>query len=69
MNILVIVLAILGAFYTFLPHKLHVASGLGFGQSHAVHVIIGITALAIATLVHKSINRSPFDDLTVLATI
>lgn len=49
--ILGIILLIIGAFYAFIPHSMHIASGIGFGLSHTVHVIIGVIALVIGVLV------------------
>ncbi len=46
-----IILLIIGAFYALLPHTTHIASGIGFGASHTVHVIIGVIALIIGVLV------------------
>lgn len=49
--ILGIILLVIGAFYALLPHTTHIASGIGFGLSHTVHVTIGIIALIIGVLV------------------
>ncbi len=43
----VVILVIIGAFYTFAPHEIHVSSGFGFGLEHATHVILGVILLAI----------------------
>ena len=42
-----IIVLVIGAFYTFFPHSIHISSGLGFGFSHSVHVIVGIVLLIV----------------------
>ena len=37
-----------GLFYMLAPHEIHVASGLGFGLAHEVHIILGIFLLITA---------------------
>ena len=49
--ILGIILLIIGAFYALLPHTVHMSSGIGFGLSHTIQVIIGVIALVIGVLV------------------
>jgi len=46
-----IILLVIGAFYSFLPHTTHLASGLSFGLNHTVHLTIGILALIIGIVV------------------
>ena len=46
-----IILLIIGAFYALLPHTIHMSSGLGFGLSHGIHLIIGIVVLIIGVVV------------------
>ena len=46
-----IILLIIGAFYTLLPHAWHIASGIGFGLTHTYHVIIGVIFLIIGIIV------------------
>lgn len=40
-----IIMLIIGAFYTFFPHSIHISSGLGFGLVHGIHVTVGIVLL------------------------
>lgn len=68
-NLIFLLLALLGAFYTFAPHTIHVSSGLDFGYSHTVHVLSGTLMLLMALYLHKQMNQPPFDDLTTLATV
>ena len=42
-----IIVFLIGAFYTFFPHSMHISSGLDFGLSHGVHVTIGVILLLI----------------------
>jgi len=49
--ILGIILLVIGAFYALMPHTLHIASGIDFGLSHGVHVVIGIILLVIGAIV------------------
>ena len=46
-----IILLIIGAFYSFLPHTIHMSSGLAFGLSHTIHVTIGVIVLVIGVIV------------------
>ncbi len=46
-----IILLLIGAFYALLPHTTHISSGIGFGLTHNVHVIVGIIALIIGVIV------------------
>ncbi len=46
-----IILLLIGAFYTFLPHTTHVSSGIGFGLTHTIHLTIGIIVLIIGIIV------------------
>ena len=46
-----IILLIIGAFYSLLPHTIHMSSGVGFGLTHGVHLTIGIIALVIGVVV------------------
>ena len=46
-----IILFLIGGFYAFLPHTMHISSGIAFGLSHNIHVIIGIVALIIGIVV------------------
>ena len=43
-----IVLAIIGWFYAFMPHTIHLSSRLDFGLSHSVHITVGVAALILA---------------------
>ena len=45
-----IILLIVGAFYSLLPHAIHISSGLDFGLSHGTHLIIGIIVLVIGVI-------------------
>ena len=49
--ILGIILLIIGAFYSLLPHTIHMASRLAFGLSHGIHLVIGVVALIIGVIV------------------
>ena len=49
--ILGIILLIIGAFYALMPHTVHISSGIDFGLSHGVHVVIGIILLVIGVIV------------------
>lgn len=69
MALLILLLVVLGMFYALAPHRIHVSSGLGFGQSHSVHVSAGIIMLAAALYLHNQQNQAPFDDLTRLTTV
>lgn len=42
-----IVILLVGAFYTFIPHSIHISSGLAFGFSHTIHISIGIVLLIV----------------------
>ncbi|MDP3026222.1 MAG: hypothetical protein Q8N63_00830 [Nanoarchaeota archaeon] len=46
-----IILLLIGAFYALLSHTTHISSGLDFGLTHNVHIIIGIIALIIGVIV------------------
>ena len=46
-----ILLLIVGAFYTFFPHSIHISLGLGFSLTHGVHVSIGVVLLIIGGVV------------------
>lgn len=52
------ILGLIGLFYAALPHSVHTSSGIGFGLSHAVHVIIGavfiIAAIAVYMIAKKA---------------
>ena len=49
-KIIGVLLLIIGAFYTFMPHTIHISSGLGFGLSHTMHLTIGIILLVAGVL-------------------
>ncbi|MEO9362859.1 MAG: hypothetical protein ABI348_03055 [Nitrososphaera sp.] len=56
----------LGLFFRSAPHEIHIASGIGFGLEHFIHIIIGsilitvsVVALAVLTFVR---NRKPQGD-------
>jgi hypothetical protein len=40
-----ITILVIGAFYTFISHSIHISSGLDFGFVHSVHVTVGIVFL------------------------
>jgi len=42
-----IIVLLIGAFYTFFPHSIHISSGLDFGLTHGVHIVIGVVMLVI----------------------
>lgn len=42
-----IIALVIGAFYTFFPHSIHISSGLSYGLAHSAHVTIGIAFLAV----------------------
>jgi len=44
----VVIFALLGVFYTLLPHDIHVSSGLGFGLDHSMHIALGVVFFVIA---------------------
>ena len=46
-----ILLLIIGAFYSLLPHTIHISSGLDFGLSHGTHLIIGIVILIVGVII------------------
>jgi len=50
-----VILGIIGLFYAILPHSMHTGSGLGFGLSHTVHVVLGVILIVVAALLlwHK----------------
>ena len=46
-----IIVLIAGLFYTFMPHSIHISSGLGFGFSHGIHVTIGIVLFIVGGVI------------------
>ena len=45
------ILALVGLFYAALPHSAHTSSGIGFGLSHTVHLVIGAVLIIAAIVV------------------
>jgi len=45
----------IGTFYLGEPHSTHVASGLGFGLDHMIHIYIGLGLVTAATVVLVSL--------------
>lgn len=39
-----------GAFYFFVPHSLHVSTGLGFGLEHSAHQLIGLGLIILGLI-------------------
>lgn len=50
-SIIGIILLLIGAFYALVPHSVHISSGIGFGLSHGVHVVLGIVFIVIGIIV------------------
>ena len=46
-----IILIIIGAFYSLMPHTIHISSGIDFGLTHTTHIIIGVIALIIGIVI------------------
>ncbi|MBI3412519.1 MAG: hypothetical protein HY051_00365 [Candidatus Aenigmarchaeota archaeon] len=46
--VVLVILAILGAFYLLAPHNVHVSSGIGLDLDHSVHTIAGVILLLVA---------------------
>ena len=38
---------VIGVFYTFVPHSIHISSGLDYGLIHGTHIMIGVAFLAV----------------------
>ena len=49
--------AAIGAFYALMPHSVHVSTGLGFGLTHEMHVIIGVALVLIGAFVYFTMGR------------
>ena len=52
------ILALVGLFYAVLPHSVHISSGIGFGVSHTVHIVIGIVLIIAAIVVFVLAKKS-----------
>lgn len=46
-----IILLVVGAFYVAMPHSIHISSGIGFGLSHSLHILLGIVLLVAGIIV------------------
>ncbi|MBS3113752.1 hypothetical protein J4448_01500 [Candidatus Woesearchaeota archaeon] len=46
-----IIVLLIGVFYALMPHSVHVASGIGFGLSHGVHVVLGLILLIVGIVI------------------
>ena len=42
-----VILIILGLVYAAVPHDMHTSWGIGFGQVHAIHMVLGIILIII----------------------
>ena len=52
------ILALVGLFYAALPHSVHISSGIGFGLSHTVHIVIGVVLIIAAIAVFMAARKS-----------
>ncbi len=57
-----IIILVIGAFYTFFPHSIHISSGLGFGFVHSIHVTIGIVFLIVGGFLLWKRNKEYFEN-------
>ncbi len=52
------ILGLVGLFYAVLPHSVHISSGVGFGLSHTVHLVIGAVFIIAAIVVYVAAKKA-----------
>lgn len=57
MKIISAVLVLLGLFYALMPHDLHVATPLGLGLDHTMHIALGVILVVVGIVVWWKVKK------------